>query len=107
MSNKADIDAGNFSATGRETIVGWGLPNWDARVVIGTNYTFSAKGWLLVWQYTLQGQATYLNGQEILRSEGGHDYLGANYNTIFIPVDVGDALTGGITGAVFIPCKGG
>lgn len=106
LDAKLNTDASNFTATVKQTVVGWGLPNWGARVGIGTNYTFVAKGWLLVWQYTIPGGVTYLNGQEILRSEGGHDYLGANYNTIFIPVDVGDTLTGAITGAIFIPCKG-
>lgn len=107
LSNKVDVDASNFNATGKETIVGWGMPNWNARISISTNYTFSAKGWLLVWQYTLRNVATYVDGVEVLRTDGGHDYLGANHNNIFIPVDVGDKLTGSITGAVFIPCKGG
>lgn len=83
-----------------------GFPDWTARVSITPDYTFTNKGFLLAWQYTIAGQAAYLNGQEILRSEGGHDYLGANYNTIFIPVDVGDELTGTVTGAIFMPYKG-
>ena len=82
------------------------LPDWTAKISITPDYTFSEKGFLLAWQYTISGQAAYLNGQVILESEGGHDFLGANYNTIFIPVDVGDKLTGTVTGAIFMPCKG-
>ena len=106
LSTKANISADNFNSTGKQNIVGWGMPNWNARISIPTNYTFSAKGWLLVWQYTLRNVATYVDGVEVLRTDGGHDYLGANHNNIFIPVDVGDTLTGSITGAIFIPCKG-
>lgn len=106
LAGKANTSMDNVTTAGKQGVVAWGLPNWSARVSIATNYTFSKKGWLLVWQYTLRNVTTNLNGVEILRTDGGHDYLGANHNNIFIPVDVGDKLTGSLSGAIFIPCKG-
>lgn len=43
---KADIDASNFNATGKETIVGWGMPDYSAVVTYGTSMTTPAAGWV-------------------------------------------------------------
>lgn len=32
LANKADIDASNFNATGKTTIVGWGMPDYSAGI---------------------------------------------------------------------------
>lgn len=52
LNGKADIDASNFNATGKETILGWGRPDYTAAVDYtsswGSAITTQKHGWLWV-----------------------------------------------------------
>lgn len=50
LNSKADTDLGNITSTGKETVVGWGMPDTNADVNIGANYTytFPTNGWLML-----------------------------------------------------------
>lgn len=88
-------------ATDRETVVGWGMPDYSARIQISSfPYTVTFKGWLIGQTSQVTENFIYVNDCAV-----GHAYN--NYSQVQVPVDVGDVIT--ITGSAYIhiyPMKG-
>lgn len=65
FNGKADIDASNFNSTGKETIIGWGMPsnsNYDTLTLgaSGTQYTAPADGYFFLYaQYSSGSDTSY------------------------------------------------
>ena len=120
FNGKADIDlsnaAPNASASAKETIVGWGMPDYSAGVskTNGTNYTAETNGWLEVYVscYNSTAHATLtLNGVSSNISTAGSNHLdityvwvpitkGTTYNVTYARTDSGQYIN-------FYPCIGG
>lgn len=98
LSNKADIDASNFNATGKETIVGWGMPDYTSGVAKNRNtqYTAEMDGLLFVCfnMYQTPANANYMtinnvviHGKQLGGNTGGGYFsvypLSKNDNWIF------------------------
>lgn len=96
----------------KETIVGWGMPNYSAGVNMGagTTHTATRKGWVMFKTSSTPGTGVIqINGIEFSKSSSGA--YGTAYDTVqeFIPVDVGDTffITNNATAVcIFYPCKG-
>lgn len=63
FNGKADIDASNFDSTGKETIIGWGMPsnsNYDTLTLgaSGTQYTAPADGYFFLYAQYSSGRDT-------------------------------------------------
>lgn len=112
LSNKANTDASNFTAAGKETVVGWGMPDYSAGVDMGagTTHTATRKGWVMFKTSTAPGYGVIqINGIEFSKSSNGT--YGTAFDTVqeFIPVDVGDTffITNNASAVcIFYPCKG-
>lgn len=107
-ANKADINASNFNTTGKETIVGWGMPDYSAGVALSpsTLTTITTKGWInytsirtnAIGGVTVSG-VLFQSGSSATNDRG----------SMMIPVDVGDTVQGvggGSDTVTFYPCKG-
>ena len=107
---KANTDASNFTATGKETVVGWGMPDYSAGVTITSGYTATQKGLATV---SMNGSdhttnTIYVNDVKIGFSYAGNDYQEAPVNTQ-LSLDVGDKIRWTGTQsviAIFFPYKG-
>ena len=74
------------SATDRETVVGWGMPDYTTAVTIsGSTFTATYKGWLIGTTATPGTTESYskINDLNI-----GYEYN--DYVDIFAPMDIGD-----------------
>lgn len=70
FNGKVDLDAGNVSQTGKETIVGWGTPDYTAGVSISynTDFTPDKDGIIKYRKYTYGSQGDVkitVNSQEV------------------------------------------
>lgn len=95
-------------ATDRETVVGWGMPDYSAGVGLNSNVTYTAeKDGFVFWQALNVTQGDFfvngvLHGQAI-----GSANHWADCNSVMMPVSKGDTYK--CTGAnsfIFYPCKG-
>lgn len=65
LNGKADVDAGNFNATGKNTIVGWGMPDYSAGITIQNgsyssgSYTAPSRGELHLYMIPGAGSTTF------------------------------------------------
>ena len=108
---KANTDASNFTATGKQTIVGWGMPDYTAGISFttkGTNISFQApsRGYFSLGAMGAGGQVK-VNGYVI----GSLRYVtGYSLFPVLIPLEKNDLLS--ITGNTtvneshFFPVKG-
>ena len=97
--------------TKKETIVGWGRPNWRAVIGVSTGYVAVKNGWGIGTLYSDWGGASgylYVNGVEVASnahaaggSGKGHD------NTFIFPMSKGDKMTasGSFKDLLFAPDK--
>jgi hypothetical protein len=115
FNNKADLDMNNITATGKETIVGWGLPDYTAGVSVSSGYIATAKCWLRAHVSGDGGSGTA--GEAYIQINGVTiDYARVsswNYQTIndlVAPLDVGDVVTAytnrGTATMTIFPMKG-
>lgn len=104
LNGKADVDLSNVD---RETIVGWGMPDYTAGIAITTPYnnpyTAQANGW--VFGYISVGPGftnkIFVNSKEVTIQ------VGVSFGSLF-PVSKGDIITtDAVVGDfVFYPCIG-
>ena len=106
LVNKADTDASNFTSAGKETVVGWGMPDYSAGVSKSlANGSISGKGYLLFTTKQNVAACDITIGTTVFK-------IGGNYNTLdtlFVPVDNNSYSCSDwsiINTLVFIPLKG-
>ena len=71
----ANTNASNFTATGKQTIVGWGIPNYSAGVSKAINTEITAERNCFVVVLSSNGTSTaglYVNGTKV--GVGGNTY---------------------------------
>lgn len=91
----------------RETVVGWGMPDYNAGVSVELPYTAPYNGFFMV-HLTFSAGNSYLYVNNIKVQEvGGGATAGMDY---MLPVSKGDKITRSSTAtyynAIFYPCKG-
>lgn len=95
LAGRATTDMNNITSTGKETVIGWGMPDYSAGITAtqGTEYTATTNCWLYMqMQSTSQssgGDVTkiiQINGVEVVRA--GSFYY--NRVAIMIPCKKGD-----------------
>lgn len=108
---KANTGMDNVTAAGKQSVVGWGKPNYAAGVACGVGYTETApsNGWIMFRTSTVAGYPQiYVN--EILFAQGSSGNYGTCFDTIqeIIPVSKGDTFSLSAQGSaygIFYPCK--
>lgn len=105
LSTKASVNADNFTSTGKQTVVGWGMPDYSAGVSLSAGGAAPADGYI----YTvLTGtNATYQlqiinNGIEMMKVNSHNQYTGLDVGTLN-PISFGESVS---MNCVFYPCKG-
>jgi len=97
LTGKADIDLSNInaSASAKQTIVGWGMPDYDSGVLYTSTRTYTAteKCFVIVYSSCYNGKNFYLyiNGENITII--GQTSFYPNY--VYLYLDVGDVITCG------------
>ena len=113
LSGKADTDLSNVSSSGKETVVSWGAPNYNAGVSLSMNEnnTISADGYVLA-EVRNSDYIFKVNNQQIFKATSGN--YGTLYDTTSCMIRVskgdvvnlsGDTLRNGST-FIFYPMKG-
>ena len=100
--NSANVSLSNVSSAGKQTAVGWGMPNYAAGVSVSfplsnSKFTAPSKGVYMVnakWAGNNAGVNAFVNGTKI--ASGGNSQPGSAYvdtgSSVFIPLDKGDIL---------------
>lgn len=100
--NSANVSLSNVSSAGKQTSVGWGMPNYAAGVSVSfplsnSKFTAPSKGIYMVnakWAGNNNGVHAFVNGTKI--ASGGNSQPGGAYvdtgSSVFIPLDKGDIL---------------
>ena len=104
LANKVDINFNNMnpSQTSKNTIVGWGMPDYDAGVEVSYPYTAEYKCIANIRTASSGNDAIKINNKEI-------GLIVSGTNTVTCELDVGDVLnvTGSAQAYVYIfPLKG-
>ena len=113
LNNRMDKDASNASTTAKETIVGWGMPDYTAGVSITistTDTTITSKG-VIMGGWTCTGNNSwkiYVNGEVVVDADMRSST--SSSCAIFIPVEVGDVVKSSVAVGnpvtIFYPYKG-
>lgn len=113
LNGKADTDLGNVSATGKETAVGWGMPDYSAGIsVSGNGFTASADGIWYVLAYNTSAFFSYIVVNNITTACGISGTSGyQDQSAIAIYLSKGDVVTwsanpSSISSSTFYPLKG-
>lgn len=107
LNDKTDLDFNNMnpSATAKQTIVGWGMPDYSAGVSITANsdYTCLANGFVFVTHYGTSGSGTLtVNGTNLSYFQS----VGAgSRDCLFVPVAEGDIVKYTLGSGSFFPCR--
>lgn len=111
FNEKVDLNLNNMnpSATTKETIVGWMIPDYSAGITVSSfPYTATKKGvlYIAIWRANSYGQI-FVNGERVGWAGGSNN----NRDSLYIILDVGDIVTtdvssGDINEAIFYPLKG-
>lgn len=110
INAKMDADASNATTAGKATVVGWGVPDYDAGVTISTPFTPTKDGivTLKCTRGTVQMTISY-NGNRIARHQSGDGTEVSN--TIWAVVHKGEeyeiTTNGGTVERIFYPFIGG
>ena len=99
IDEKADIDADNFSQVGKNSIIGWGFPDYSAVVDLRSifvggsrSYTAPVKGFFIGnWHLVNAAITVKVNGIDV-----GYDVAAPNETnnvSVCLKLDVGDVLT--------------
>lgn len=100
--NSANVSLSNVSSAGKQTSVGWGMPNYAAGISVSfplsnSKFTAPSKGIYMVnakWAGNNNGVNAFVNGTKI--ASGGNSQAGSAYvdsgSSVFIPLDKGDIL---------------
>ena len=97
FNSKLDLDLENITNSSKETIVGWGMPDYSAGVSVSTSpYTATYKCLFCCHNYN---STVYVNGNIV-------GYGGTTVN-VQVVLDVGDVVSGNTTmNSVVYPLKG-
>lgn len=124
LAGKANTDMDNITATGKETVVGWGMPDYNAGVTISSGYTTTKKGVIYCTGYYGgrggSGGEGYCwckvgNSPQFLVAGSINATEGKPRSSLFIDINVGEACTFGMVNegnasgsvsATFYPLKG-
>ena len=113
LSVKANTDLSNMNptSTAKETIVGWSMPDYTAKIETQeTTYTAPSKGWVYVMTQGNELKVS-INGSQLAHGRSGI-YYNVCYSLAYM-VNTGDVVT--VTGMdtaketpliAFYPCKG-
>ena len=113
LSDVADLkDLSNITAIGKETVVGWGVPDYSAAVSMASGSAAPSNGWIYVYgaasgsntksvTLTIDGTTFNINGAW---DEGS----GQNFVSVLWPISKNSTFTtsGDVREIKFIPCKG-
>ena len=103
VNNMSDTSGSNEKNTNQMLT----MPDWSSRTTLALNIdiTMTARGWILMrnTEYTTR-LSGYINGNKVYTQAGTSGYF-EDWNSLFVPVDIGDVvkLSGGEL--TFIPCK--
>jgi hypothetical protein len=112
--NKADTNSSNFTQTGKETIVGWGIPDYTAGISVSLPYTATQKCCLYITLSKLAEQTStaevYINGIKITSAYTSANNQWRESTTVVVYMDIGDEITTNSTNAIYdsvkFPLKG-
>ena len=115
FNGKADVDlsnaALNASTTAKETIVGWGMPDYSAGVSISLPYTVTKKGVISIGAYKAQvgTHYVYINNNKVTGSTNSSNSFYTCVSGEYL-VDVGDVFSAdeywNFAVLIFYPMKG-
>lgn len=92
----------NITPTGKETVVGWGMPDYSAVVSMTSGSSAPKNGWAVA--YGVNANVRYsVNNVQVAQGNFYSGKWSGNWN-LQIMVSAGDVVTGGSWN--FIPCKG-
>lgn len=95
-------DMSNVTTTGKETVVGWGMPDYSAVVSMTSGSTAPKNGWAIA--HGVNANVVYsVNNVSVAQGNWYTNSWSGNWN-LQIMVSAGDVVTGGSW--KFIPCKG-
>ena len=110
LNGKLDQDLSNASANFKETIVGWGMPDYSTAVSkTNTGFTADKKGFILATTGTMynSGSSVSINGTVIWYCSISGTGASIEHASWLIPVDVNDIITtNNIYTLAFIEMKG-
>ena len=102
LAGRAKTDMDNITSTGKETVVGWGMPDYSAVVSMTSGSSAPKNGWAIA--YGVNANVVYsVNGVNVAMGSWYSGQWSGNWN-LQIMVSAGDVVTGGSWN--FIPCKG-
>jgi len=114
FNGKLDLDLGNVTNLTKQTIVGWGLPDYNSAISIGhdlsTDYTCQNAGYYIVYMAKTSGNTSpsiFVNGVEVNTTT-----YSVSYSTIYsvLMCDIGDIISAQSayvrTVETYIPFKG-
>ena len=109
FNGKVDLNLNNMnpSVTAKETIVGWGMPDYSNPITLGvTSYTATENGWIKVNMDVYEGVVSLsINGTEIATGGGN----ASNNDQKIFPIKSGDTAVSSAADRIllFFPCIGG
>lgn len=107
FNNKLDLDLGNITNLSKQTIVGWGMPDYESAVTgLTASYTPAKNGYLVVTKTSTYATVVIVNTTrsiEIARISCTDS--DSNRQTVMVVVNAGDTYTFNGTGT-FLPAKG-
>ena len=106
---KADTKASNFTSTGKQTVVGWGMPNYNSAVnitaAVAEGYTATYKQCVAVQciknAVQTSGATITINTSVYNMASTSSNNQWHESNTLFLMLDVGDKLKTNSTNAVW------
>lgn len=108
LNNKADLDFNNMdpSDLSKETIVGWGMPDYSAGVSVTLPYTANNKCFVVGYASASNQAISFMINGEVVSTNGGTN--ATYYTRTGFYLNTGDVLSCTITGAtgVVYPLKG-
>ena len=104
VDSVANSNASNFSQAGRETIVGWGIPDYSAGVSVGTSFTAITDGLVIYKLGTTEVGVAKVNNIQILSKFIESNYDNASLSQMFY-VKKEDIVQIPVSG-IFYPLKG-
>ena len=117
VDSVANSNASNFSQAGRETIVGWGMPDYSAGISVSfplsnSKYTAPRKGFYFAMGFISNNYSqAVVNGVTIPVGFWGRTSSNVDGSSVSILLDKGDELyftnnLSNVIGSSFYPCKG-
>lgn len=102
ITNKANTDMNNITSSGKETVVGWGIPDYSTVIAKASGSSAPSKGWAI--SYGLNANVYMkVNDVQVAQGNWSHNSWSGNWN-MQIMVDAGDIVTG--ANWFFIAMKG-